>query len=440
MTEVELNRQELRDRLAAGRNRNLSSLLANDAWAEARRVWIVGGGPSLKDFDWELLRGEVVIGVNRAFEKPHVGLVVSMDTRYQRWLDNGAYGDDATLRWQRFDGPKVWTLLPNTPLNRFGEAAYYVVPRESDHPLYPPSLDMLGSGSNSGWMAMQVAWALGAREIGLLGFDMKGIDGQQAWYHSGHPIATDASCYDRFTECFNTAAPFLKAAGVTVINYCIDSGLTCFPRCDGWTRDIVLRKKSERPLVVGYFTKDTGYEEEIKGMVASARAHGLEVYVEGVESQGSWTANTYYKAVFIDRMLEKFPRRPLLFLDADSRIRRYPALLDNFTADFGASVFEWDKLPGTRTDRELSCAVLYLRPKPAVKKLVKEWIRLNETNRQSAIQDQRNLQRIVEATPNLRWQQLPMTYCQIFDSMAAAGKPVIEQMQASRRLKQEVGV
>ena len=46
----------------------LWTVVRRDAW-KGRRVFIVGGGPSLKAFDWKCLRGELTIGINRAFEK-----------------------------------------------------------------------------------------------------------------------------------------------------------------------------------------------------------------------------------------------------------------------------------------------------------------------------------------------------------------------------------
>lgn len=443
MTDLEATRQYLRDRLAVERNMKLSDLLAPDAFASAPRVWIVGGGPSVRNFDWEKLRGEVVIGVNRAYELPHVGMTVSMDCRYKKWVVNGDLGADSLARWRSFEGPKVFTVLPNTPLSYYGDETFYCVDRHDRKYVYPPTLDLLGFGNNSGWMALQLAWALGAPAINLLGFDMKGSDSKQAWWHGGYPKQTDDSCYDRFREPFEKAAPELVGrCGVSVINFCWDSGLKCFPRGDDWALDLLLSYKLERPLVVGYYTLGTPYEQEIKGMVQSARAHGLEVYTEGVADQGGWTKNTYYKAEFIDRMLDRFPDQPLLFLDADSRIRRYPALFNGFKADFGACIFDWIRWKPDRADRELSSAVLYLRNTPAVRHVIREWMRLNETRPKAPCQDQRNLGDAVAAmrqTGELSFAELPPAYCQIFDSMAFLGQPVIEQMQASRRYKREVG-
>ncbi len=440
------NRQYILDVLAVSRNTKLSELLPADAFADAPRVWIVGGGPSLKSFDWDKLRGEVVLGVNRAYELPNVGMMVSMDMRYKRWVVAGDFGDDSWDLWKAFTGPKVFTVLPNTPLSYAGDEKFYCVDRHSHQYIFPPTLEMLGAGGqgiNSGWMALQLAWALGARHINLLGFDMKGTaDKRQAWWHSGYPKQTDSSCYNRFQGPFNRGAPVLQADGIHVTNFCWDSALSCFHKADDWTRDLLLAKKPERPLVIGYYTVGTSYEQEIKGMVQSARAHGLEVHIEGIASEGSWTKNTYYKARFIGRKLLEYPNRPLLFLDADSRIRRYPAWFDNLPADFAATEFKWGEWGKKGRPNEISTAVMYLRSVPAVRDLVREWIRRNDSTPMRPCQDQRNLTALVDEWRNsgrLNFIELPPTYCQIFDSMAHLGAPVIEQMQASRRFKKEIG-
>ena len=51
--------------------------------------------------------------------------------------------------------------------------------------------------------------------------------------------------------------------------------------------------------------------------------------------------------------------------------------------------------------------------------------------------DQKVLQYIIDQSEDLHLNiiRLPPTYCQIFDLMQDEGNPVIEQFQASRRLK-----
>lgn len=432
-------------RMMARSRRMLHSELPADAFANAPRVWIVAGGPSLRDFDFEQLRGEVVIGANRAFERPHVGMFASQDDRFYKWVNEGALGDDTKAAWIAFPGYKVYVLKEDasTPFPELIHTVY----RTSNRHAFPPSITGgFGATNNSGYAALMLAWALGAREIRLLGFDMQGRDGKQEWNHDGYPLVQAENVYQTFVEYFRRAAPALAAAGVTVINHSPDSALDCFPKATLEDAYTALQSKPERPLVCCYATRGTAYEAEAAAMVRSARAFGLETHVELVENRGSWQANTYQKAEIIRDLLIRF-NRPILFVDADARFRRYPTLFDNFDAALGLSYFDWDEIPGRkhRTGRELSSAVMYLRPSATVSGLLRQWIALNNERLAAGHHaiEQRNLQEIVEDVrcPYGKYAaELPHTYNQIFDSMAECGAPIIEQMQASRRLKQEVGV
>ena len=53
-----------------------------DMWAHAPRAFVIGGGPSAKDFPWERLEGELVVGVNKAFTLPQCTIVTAMDRRF----------------------------------------------------------------------------------------------------------------------------------------------------------------------------------------------------------------------------------------------------------------------------------------------------------------------------------------------------------------------
>jgi len=44
----------------------LFNVIENKPWDD-QDCWIIGGGPSLKSFDWSTLEGQLVITVNRAF-------------------------------------------------------------------------------------------------------------------------------------------------------------------------------------------------------------------------------------------------------------------------------------------------------------------------------------------------------------------------------------
>lgn len=176
-------------------------------------------------------------------------------------------------------------------------------------------------------------------------------------------------------------------------------------------------------LIVSYFTKKTGYEQEIKNLEASLKLHELDYHIEGIDDLGSWQQNTHYKAPFILNMLYRFPEKNIVFLDADALVREKPVLFETIEADVAAHM---------REGFELLSGTLFFRNCLPAREVVIMWILENE--RRPASWDQQNLQRAIQGH-GPSFLNLPAGYCQIFDLMGHHGSPVIEHFQASRRYK-----
>jgi hypothetical protein len=178
-----------------------------------------------------------------------------------------------------------------------------------------------------------------------------------------------------------------------------------------------------RPVFVSFYTP--AYTGEAAGLVASLELFGLPHDVALVPPLGNWTANCGHKPSFLLSMAEKWPGRPLVWLDADARVRQYPALFDSLDADFACHF---------KDGRELLSGTLYFAPTAPAAELLRRW---EERCRTAPGEwDQRNLQAVVaEGVPGLRVAELPPQYVQIFDLMAHHGEPVILHRQASRKLK-----
>ena len=182
-------------------------------------------------------------------------------------------------------------------------------------------------------------------------------------------------------------------------------------------------------IVVAYYTENTGYADEVKNLVSSLNRFKLPMDIVAVPSLGSWQANTQYKAYFIKQMLIKHFPKDILYLDADARVQQYPGLFD--TVDFDVGVIYQAQI-------ELISSTLYFANKAKVMELVDRWIKCCLLDTKTW--DQRLLQYVLEEESqdlNLKIQHLPQTYCQIYD-FAKDEEPVIEQFQASRRLKKTI--
>lgn len=80
------------------------------------------------------------------------------------------------------------------------------------------------------------------------------------------------------------------------------------------------------PLIISFFTQDWEYPQHAKRLEKECRDLDIDLYVKELESTGSYRANCGKKPMFIMSCLEKF-RRPVLWLDVDASIMRYPSEL-----------------------------------------------------------------------------------------------------------------
>jgi len=406
----------------------LKLALPKGCWA-GRRCFLIGGGPSLKRFDWSRLHGELTIGVNRAFEKHDPCVIYSMDTRLWGWLVRGDLGSYAKKRFEKSEAIKVWLKIgPMTPPPQ----DVYLLRSAGRDAFTTRFHDGLGAGCNSGYGALNIAAILGADPIYLLGYDMGGAtpSGHQSWWHSGYPSVSSACVYeDRMIPCFDAIAPTLKERGIRVVNLNPESALTCFEFGD--IADVAPAPK--RPIVVSFYTQGTGYEREVERLKLSLRRFGFISHIVGLPTLGSWQKNTQHKAEFLLSMLDLFAGTSIVWLDADAEVRQYPTLFETLKGvTFGA---HWRNRGDGR--EELLSGTLYLGNTDSVRTLLKKWRDICKAN--PDMWDQIALSKALEGWRG-RIARLPPEYCCIFDSMAREVEhPVIEHFQASRHLKAEVG-
>jgi len=203
-------------------NNLFSDIVADGAW-RGQRCFIVGGGASLRGFEFSQLTGEAVIAVNRAYEVINAQIMFAIDAKLHKWITDGKLGAEAKKRFEEFGGHKVWldshrySLKGVTKLMGLdGTGLSFSMKRGLKH------------GGNSGYAALNLAVCLGASPIYLLGFDMKGIGGKQAHWHDGYPKVQPDKVYAKFKTYFESAAPILRKRGIRVVNLNPDSALKCF--------------------------------------------------------------------------------------------------------------------------------------------------------------------------------------------------------------------
>jgi hypothetical protein len=381
-------------------------------WA-GRRAFVVGGGPSLRGFDFKKLRGERIIAVNRAFEfLPFAEIMFSMDHRFYKHfcLPSPAF--------RSFPGRKIWVDTAGLP--------FYGVETLGYHEVGGMSWDLkqgLSTGGNSGHAALNLALLMGADPIYLLGFDFAEEPGR-THFHSGYSFPSSAEKLPRFKARLEQAVPEIAAKGRRVVNL----GPAEIKGLERGTFGELPAKPDF--LAVSFFT-DRDYEKLAQRLKASLDRFQIRTDIRAMPSRGTWVGNVGMKPGFMAKMVEEHPEERVVWIDADGVVQAYPILFHELEADVAAHVRvrAWG--------RELLGGTVFLAPTEAVRGMFGDWVR--EAERVPRYKDQKGLQNVIEKSPGrLRFQELPASYCQIFDTMRHLGRPVIEHFQASRSLSRRV--
>jgi hypothetical protein len=167
-------------------------------------VFIIGGGPSLNEFNWDLLKDKKVIAINRAYQFCKTAQVVYWtDGRFYQWNKDEL---DALTS-------KKYTIQPSA-----NQIDVNVLKRGIRHGLetIPTTL---AHGDNGGYAAINLAYHLGAKEIVLLGYDMGNINGE-SHFHDGYPVSitTDETYQNRFMAGFPSLFEELKKKNIKIWN------------------------------------------------------------------------------------------------------------------------------------------------------------------------------------------------------------------------------
>lgn len=191
------------------------------------------------------------------------------------------------------------------------------------------------------------------------------------------------------------------------------------------------------PIIVSYYTRNTGYQEEVKNLIASCEKIGLFYDIVGIESQGTWNKNCCYKPQFLLKKLQEY-QRPIVWIDADAIFLKKPLLFETLTCDIALRIY--DDLPIEHPSKIITGTV-YLQNHPNVYKLLKVWdIECQKMlQKNTEIWDQVALKSALLQGPLLNLLSLPDSYCFIYDkSLSPKEEAVILHYQASRLFKKVI--
>ena len=183
---------------------------------EGETIYIIGGGPSLVNFDFRQLVGCKTIAINKAILFHRADVCYWTDGRFYTWFKNEV--DNYTgLKYALKPGSQY---TKDIQVLRKGKA--YGLEKD-------PST--LAHGFNSGYAAINLAYHLGAKRIILLGYDM-GNDGSLGHFHDGYPTRAvgDKIYKDKFMPSFKQLSVDMKKENVMVLNASPYSKLNVFPK------------------------------------------------------------------------------------------------------------------------------------------------------------------------------------------------------------------
>ena len=188
---------------------------------EGLDVFVIGGGTSLKTFDWNLLKNECTIGCNDAYllGSEICKICVFGDPKWWKLHQHEIVKYDGLVftthgSFQRTKLDWVWTLHRK-----------------------PSGLatDALAWNKNTGSQAINLALILGAKRVCLLGFDMF-LSNDEANWHQNSINKPDPTVYKSFIKGLGNLAKNLDNVfpGREIVNVTDDSRLDMFPKigCD----------------------------------------------------------------------------------------------------------------------------------------------------------------------------------------------------------------
>ncbi len=181
-------------------------------------VFIIGGGHSLEPFDFNLLKPELTIGCNTAYQ---YGIEICKIC----FFGDSKWWKEHKERLEQFKGA-VFTNVPQ--LQKDTTPWLWIMGREQRG----LSHTALGWNNNTGAGAVNLALLLGAKKVFLLGFDMHlSKNGKPNW-HNQLLDKPNKNVYLKFIKGFGRLAKDLpeKFPGSEIFNVTDDSSLNLFPK------------------------------------------------------------------------------------------------------------------------------------------------------------------------------------------------------------------
>jgi len=189
---------------------------------DGETVFVIGGGPSLAGLDWGTLSDFPCLGVNDAYYLCECACV-------------GLYGDAVWYEtWQKRVKAKQGGIMVSVSARQPPDAEVKWLARESAAVPMPTERKLFWAG-NTGMSAINLACLLGARNVVLLGFDMRVSSDEDGWqkanWYENLLNSPNPGLYRRWLEKESVLSQGLKwhYPKTRVVNATPGSAMRAFP-------------------------------------------------------------------------------------------------------------------------------------------------------------------------------------------------------------------
>lgn len=210
----------------------ITKIFKTGEW-QNKRCFIVAGGESLEKFNFDKLKNEKVIGINKAFiSYPDLDITYFMDTPFYESIRSGQQDKiekkEVKKLWASTGGYKI-SLSPRN-IYKFDKEVYCI--RRNQFPILNKDLkEGIYGGSCSAFGALGLAILLGANPIYFLGLDLQVKN--RMHFHEGYAKQTKESLepkLERYKKQFEKFAfKFQERAKIINLGMEETTSLRCFP-------------------------------------------------------------------------------------------------------------------------------------------------------------------------------------------------------------------
>lgn len=197
---------------------------------DGQSVSLIGGGPSLRNFDFTRIpEDHNIIVINAAYQFiPDADIFFTEDYRFIEKFGESLH--------QTFNGIKVWHCLKGMKRDKglLHCPSLTVIHEGRDDKFWSDNLSTLSFSSNSAVGAINLAEILGAKKLYLLGIDCRAEGPCMTNFHDCYPQGWEVGAIQEYnwrSDFENWVFPNCKIPEViNVVNPAFESTIQCWPK------------------------------------------------------------------------------------------------------------------------------------------------------------------------------------------------------------------